>query len=177
MNELLQKVPSMEGVRKIGINEGEKFDVAGAHILWKVRAEDSAYSFTMNELTLAPGESVPVHSHTSAECFYVLSGEAHFFRIIDGQEDWVRATAGEVMLLPPNAMHGFLNRGSATCRLLGISTAAHQLFFDAVARADKETSFAAMPIPEAMGKIGALALRNYMYFPPVAVNPPEEKER
>lgn len=175
MNDLLQKVPSAEGVRKIGVGEGERFDVAGAHILWKVRAEDSAYAFTVNELTLAPGENVPAHSHTSAECFYVLSGEAHFFRVKDGKEDWLRVAAGEVVLLPPNAMHGFFNLGSATCRLLGISTAAHQLFFDAVARADAESSFAAMPMPEAMGKIGALALENHMYFPPVAVSPPEGK--
>jgi quercetin dioxygenase-like cupin family protein len=173
MNELLQKIPAVEGVRKIGVGEGEKFDVAGAHLVWKVKAEDSAYSFSVNELTLAPGESVPVHSHTSAECFYVLAGEVHFFRLKDGKEDWVRATPGELMLLSPNSLHGFVNLGEATCRLLGVSTAAHQTFFDAVVRADHESSFGAMALPEAMRKLGAIALGNGMYFPPVPVSPPQ----
>lgn len=46
----------MEGVRKIGVGEGEKFNVAGAYLVWKVKADDSAYSFSVNELTLAPVE-------------------------------------------------------------------------------------------------------------------------
>jgi quercetin dioxygenase-like cupin family protein len=167
VNELLKRIPAAEGVRKIGVGEGEKFDVAGAHFVWKVKADDSAYSFSVNELTLAPGESVPVHGHTSAECFYVLAGEAHFFRVKDGKEDWVRAITGELMMLPPNALHGFFNLGDEACCLLGVSTAVHQTFFDAVLKADRESSFATMALPEAMGKIGAIALENHMYFPPV----------
>ncbi len=175
MNELLHKIPASEGVRKIGLGEGETFDVAGAHILWKVRAEDSAYSFTVNELTLGPAESVPVHSHTSAECFYVLTGEVSFFHIEEGKESWIRATAGEMLLLPPNSLHGFHNVGRSVCRLLGVSTAAHQAFFDAVLRAENKSSFAAMAPPEAMGTIGAIAIENNMYFPPVTVEPPREE--
>jgi mannose-6-phosphate isomerase-like protein (cupin superfamily) len=173
MNDVLQRIPSVEGVRKIGVGEGEKFDVAGAHFVWKVKAEDSAMSFSVNEMTLETGEGVPVHSHTSAECFYVLTGEAHFFRFKDGKEDWVRATPGELMILPPNSLHGFFNFGGETCRLLGVSTAVHQTFFDAVQRADDESNFATMDLSEAMGKIGLIALDNHMYFPPVPVTPPQ----
>jgi quercetin dioxygenase-like cupin family protein len=170
MNDVFQSIPAVEGVRKIGRDEGESFDVAGAHFLWKVKAEDSAYSFSVNEMRLAPGEGVPLHSHTSAECFYVLTGEADFFRLKNGKEDWVRAEAGETMILPPNSLHGFLNRGNSVCRLLGISTAVHQTFFDAVAKADREISFATMAPLDTMGKIGAIALENHMYFAPVDIN-------
>ena len=170
MSEIFQSIPGVEGVRKVGRDEGEPFDVAGAHFVWKVKAADSAYSFSVNEMTLAPGEGVPLHSHTSAECFYLLTGEADFFRLQDGQEDWIRAKAGETMILPPNSLHGFFNRGTSVCRLLGISTAVHQTFFDAVAKVDRETSFASMDSFEAMGKIGAIALENHMYFPPVDIN-------
>jgi quercetin dioxygenase-like cupin family protein len=170
MRSVLQSIPAVEGVRKIGRNEGEKFDIAGAHLLWKVKAHDSAFAFSVNEMTLAPGEGVPVHSHTSAESFYVLEGSADFFRIHNGNEDWVRCETGELMILPPNALHGFLNRGTTQCRVLGISTAAHQTFFDAVADADRASSFASMPIQEAMGKIGQIALDNYMYFAPVDIS-------
>jgi len=74
------------------------------------------------------------------------------------------------MILPPNTLHGFFNRATSVCRLLGISTAVHQTFFDAVAKVDRETSFASMDPLEAMGKIGAIALENHMYFPPVDIN-------
>jgi hypothetical protein len=68
------------------------------------------------------------------------------------------------MILPPDSLHGFQNRGLSECRLLGISTAAHQAFFDAVADADRETSIALMPPYEAMEKIAQIALKNHMYF-------------
>jgi quercetin dioxygenase-like cupin family protein len=177
MSELLQSIPAVEGVRKVGVGEGEKFDVAGAHFLWKVKADDSAYSFSVNEMTLAPGDSVPVHSHTSAECFYVLEGRIKFFRLKDGKEDWVSAETGDLMILPPNSLHGFYNVSDGTGRLLGISTAVHQTFFDAVIKADHESSFTAMPPPEAMAKIGVIALLNHMYFPPVAISPQPDGEK
>jgi quercetin dioxygenase-like cupin family protein len=170
MNDILQTIQAIEGVRKVGRGEGEQFDVAGAHLIWKVKAEDSAYSFSVNEMTLAPGEGVPVHSHTSAESFYVLSGVADFFRVTDGKEDWVHCETGELMILPPNSLHGFYNRGSSDCRVLGISTAVHQTFFDAVADADRTSSFASMSPAEAMGKIAQIASENHMYFAPLDVS-------
>jgi quercetin dioxygenase-like cupin family protein len=177
MNDVFQSIPAVEGVRKVGRDEGESFDVAGAHLVWKVKAEDSAYSFSVNEMALAPGEGVPLHSHTSAECFYVLAGEADFFRLKDVKEDWVRAGAGETMILPPNSLHGFFNRGTSVCRLLGISTAVHQTFFDAVAKADREISFASMAPVDAMGKISGIALENHMYFPTVDINSSENRRK
>jgi quercetin dioxygenase-like cupin family protein len=167
MREVLQNIPAEEGVRRIGAGEGEKFDIAGAHLTWKVKALDSAYQFSVCEMTLAPGEGVPVHSHTSAESFYVLTGSVDFYRIHEGKEDWVYCEAGDLMILPPNSLHALHNRGLSVCRLLGISTAAHQTFFDAVAEADRETSFASMPPAESMRKIAQIALKNHMYFAPL----------
>jgi quercetin dioxygenase-like cupin family protein len=129
-----------------------------------VKAQDGAYSFSVNEMTLAQGKGVPLHSHTSAKCFYVLTGEAEFFRLRTGKEDWVRAQAGETMILPPNTLHGFFDLSNSVCRLLGISTAVHQTFFDAIAKADRDISFASMAPLDATGKICAIALENHMYF-------------
>jgi hypothetical protein len=81
-----------------------------------------------------------------------------------GEEDWVRCEVGELMILPPNSLHGLYNRGTSVCRLLGISTGVHQAFFDAVTEADRVSSFGAIPLKEAMGKIGKIALDNHMYF-------------
>jgi quercetin dioxygenase-like cupin family protein len=170
MSHNFSYIPALEGVRKVAFGEGEKFDVAGAHLVWKVRGEESAYNFSVCEMTLAPGEGVPLHSHTSAESFYVISGRADFFRLNDGKENWVRCEPGDVMILPPNSLHGFYNKGTSACRLLGISTAVHQTFFDAVAEAEREKSFSSLPPEEAMGKIAQIALNHHMYFAPVDIS-------
>ena len=81
--------------------------------------------------TLAPGEGVSLHSHASAEAFYVLSGTVDFFRLVDGEEDWIRCEAANLVIIPPNALHAFYNKTSEPCRILGISTPLHQAFFDA----------------------------------------------
>lgn len=80
MNTLFQKIPATEGVRRVAPSEGEKFDIAGAHLTWKAKGEDTGYSFSICVQDLAPGEAVPLHSHASPEAFYVLSGAADFFR-------------------------------------------------------------------------------------------------
>jgi quercetin dioxygenase-like cupin family protein len=90
MSRLFQSIPTTEGVRKLGPGEGQKFEIAGAHLTWKVKGEESGYAFSLCEQTLAPGQGVPLHSHASAEAFYVLAGTADFFRLVNGEEDWIR---------------------------------------------------------------------------------------
>ena len=64
MSTVFQSIPTTEGVRKLGPGEGEKFDIAGVHLTWKVKGEVRGYSFSICEQTLAPGEGVlrPVRS-------------------------------------------------------------------------------------------------------------------
>jgi gentisate 1,2-dioxygenase len=123
---------------------------------------------------LHPGEGVPLHSHSSPEVFYVLEGQADFFRVVDGKEDWIRCKTGTTMILPPNSLHAFYNKSSGLCRLLGISTQLHQTFFDAVASADQEEPFSSRPLSEAMERIAQIGLQHNMYFAPHGVNTPTE---
>jgi quercetin dioxygenase-like cupin family protein len=170
MNTLFQSIPTTEGVRKVGPGQGERFDIAGAHLTWKVKGEDSGYVFSICEQTLAPGEGVPLHCHPSAEAFYVLSGAADFFRLVDGEENWIRCETGGLMILPPNSLHAFYNTSSEPCCLLGISTQLHQAFFDAVATADKNRPFPSLPFPEAMRLVVEIGAQHNMYFAPVDVS-------
>ena len=170
MTVALQNIPATEGVRKVAPGEGERFDVAGAHLTWKVKAEDSGYAFSVCEQTLAPGEGVPLHSHSSPEVFYVLAGQTDFFRIVDGKEDWIHCENGSIMILPPNSLHALYNRSSEPCRLLGISTQLHQAFFDAVASADQREPFSVLPLSKAMARVAQIGLRHNMYFAPCDVN-------
>ena len=170
MNPTLQSIPATEGARKVAPGEGERFDVAGAHLTWKVKGEDSGYAFSICEQTLAPGEGVPLHSHSSPEVFYILAGQVDFFRVVDGKEDWIRCETGSTMILPPNSLHALYNRSSEPCRVLGISTQLHQVFFDAVATADRKEPFSALPLPKAMARVAQIGLRHNMYFAPYDVN-------
>ena len=172
MKANIQSIPATEGVRRVGRGEGENFDIAGAHLTWKARGEDTDYAFSICEQTLGPEEGVPLHSHASAEVFYVLSGAADFFRLVDGEEDWIRCETGDLMILPPNSLHAFYNKTSEPCRLLGISTPSHQAFFDAVASADKNRPFASLPFPEAMMLVAQIGAQHNMYFAPVDVSKP-----
>jgi quercetin dioxygenase-like cupin family protein len=172
MNRLFESIPATEGVRKIGLGEGEKFDIAGAHLTWKVKGEDSGYAFSICEQTLAPGEGVPLHSHPSAEAFYILSGAADFFRLVDGEGDWVRCEIGGLMILPPNSLHAFYNKTSEPCRLLGISTQLHQAFFDTIASADKSKPFSSLPHSEVMRVVAQIGAQHNMYFAPIDVSKP-----
>ena len=169
MSVALQNIPATEGARKVAPGEGERFDVAGAHLTWKVKGEDSGYAFSICEQTVAPGEGVPLHSHSSAEVFYILAGQVDFFRVVDGKEDWIHCETGSTMILPPNSLHAFYNRTSEPCRVLGISTQLHQAFFDAVASADQKDPFSALPRAEAMARIAQIGLQHNMYFAPYDV--------
>src|SRR5215831_18037119 len=172
MSVALENIPASEGVRKVAPGGGERFDVAGAHLTWKAKGEDTGYAFSVCEQTLAPGEGVPLHSHPSAEAFYVLSGATDFFRLVRGKEDWIRCETGDLTILPPNSLHAFYNKTSEPCRLLGISTPSHQAFFDAVASADKKESFASVPFPEAMSLIAQIGAQHNFYFVPVDITKP-----
>src|SRR5215831_21030157 len=94
MSVALKNIPATEGTRKVAPVEGEHFDVAGAHLTWKVKGEDSGYAFSICEQTFEPGEGVPLHSHSSPEVFFILTGQIDFFRMVDGKEDWLRCETG-----------------------------------------------------------------------------------
>ena len=130
MRETLQKIPAIEGARKVAPEEGERFDVAGAHLTWKVKGEDSGYAFSVCEQTLEPGEGVPLHSHSSPEAFYILVGQTDFLRITEGKEDWIRCEVGSTMILPPNSLHAFYNRSSERCCTCVAVLAASQPVWD-----------------------------------------------
>lgn len=70
MSVVLRNIRATEGARKVAPAEGERFDVAGAHLTWEVKGEDSGYAFSVCEQTVAPEEGVPLHSHSFPEAFY-----------------------------------------------------------------------------------------------------------
>lgn len=169
MSHLLQTIPTSECARKVEPGDGQRFDVAGAHLTWKVRGEDTGYAFSVCEQDLAPGEGVPLHSHPYAEVFYILDGPVDFFRVVNGKEDWIRCETGSTMILSGNTLHAFCNKASRTCRVLGISTQLHQAFFDAVERADRDLPFSSLPPSDVMTRVAKIGARYNVQFAPYDV--------
>lgn len=70
---------------------------------------------------MAPGETIPDHSHqTSREFYVVLNGRCRL--IVNGQS--YRLEAGDMLLLEPGDVHRLQNNGDEPFRLLVFKTSA-----------------------------------------------------
>ncbi len=93
----------------------------------------------------------------------------NFFRITNGEQETLTCEAGTTVIVPPNALHALFNQSDGKSRLLDISTASHQTFFDAVLRADKQEAFAGQKAQDAMERMGHIAEEYEMYLAPYDV--------
>lgn len=119
---------SVRNVVKTGKGQGSATQIGDIRILWKAEGEATGFQFSVDQVTLQPGQGVPLHRHAFAEFFYVVDGELDF-AFMDEQEavHWVRCSAGESVLAPPNAPHTFHNRSSGLATFVGVSTYQHEL--------------------------------------------------
>ena len=86
------------------------------------------YRWSMTQRRSGPA----AHFHrTISESFYVLSGDVQLY---DGR-DWVGATAGDFLHVPPGGVHAFRNESGAPADLLILFTpgAPREQYFEALA--------------------------------------------
>ncbi len=97
--------------------EGECVVIGGdTRCTFKVTGRDTDNHFGLFELEMDPGAigaRPHVHRHLT-EIFYVVEGEV---QLLAGEER-VAGTSGALLLVPPNAVHGFANTGSSPAKLL-----------------------------------------------------------
>lgn len=67
-----------------------------------------------------PGRGPRLHKHAYAELFFVLEGEATF---TDGNEERV-VRAGEIVIVPPDHPHAFVNSGTGVLRQIDVHLSA-----------------------------------------------------
>ena len=68
------------------------------------------------ESSIAPGSGPRRHRHPHAEVFVLVEGEGRF-SIDDAMFD---ARSGDILVVPPNAWHGFVNHAREPLRLVAI---------------------------------------------------------
>jgi quercetin dioxygenase-like cupin family protein len=142
---------------------GERYAIAGAQWTWKVRPKETKGSFCFFEMTVEPGQGVPLHVHSYTEAFYILDGELEF-QSADIRRAPTRCGQGDVVVAHHGVLHSFFNRSDRDARLLSISTAAHEPFFDAIVAEDRATPFSAMTPAQAFARIAEIGARTDCRF-------------
>jgi quercetin dioxygenase-like cupin family protein len=153
----------MNGLNTVKNATGESYDIAGAQWTWKVRGSQTDRGFCFFEMTVHPGQGVPLHVHGYPEAFYVLEGALEFHPG-DEKGTVLNCTAGDVVLANAGNPHAFFNRSQSSARLLSISTAAHEPFFDAIVEADRDRPFASMPAEDIASRVAAIGAQTGMLF-------------
>jgi quercetin dioxygenase-like cupin family protein len=96
---------------------GPNYDWTRDHTFVKVSAADTGGAYALMEDNLKREFSLGLHLHRQhAETFYVLEGNVDFY--IDG--DWMTATPGSTVHIPPGIPHAVALPGGQTGRMLMI---------------------------------------------------------
>lgn len=86
----------------------ELIDLIGGRLEVVARMGTSDSDTVLFRGQLAPGKSVPLHSHVDHECFYVLSGCIEVF-LADDMPSWRAIEAGHSLLVADSLKHSIRN--------------------------------------------------------------------
>jgi mannose-6-phosphate isomerase-like protein (cupin superfamily) len=81
-----------------------------------IGADHGGVSASVIFVDAEPGRGPRLHQHPYAELFFVLEGEGTFS---DGSHERV-VGAGEVVIVPPDTPHAFVNSGSERLRQIDV---------------------------------------------------------
>lgn len=96
------------------VNRDDLLRSAGAHEFEGARHGDVNVCFIL--IDMAPGEGVRLHAHPYEEVFIVQDGLATF--TVGTQT--LEVDAGQVVIVPPNTPHRFVNSGTGRLRQVDI---------------------------------------------------------
>lgn len=102
----------------------QSFDLFGPTVEFLVLPEESQNEFSVLRGVIPPGFSVPMHSHPSAEDFYIISG----------QTQALKQVPGDYFHVPSGARHAWRNVSGEPLVVLIITTARLGRFFQEAGR-------------------------------------------
>lgn len=89
-------------------------DIFGSLVTFQVRSAETDGAYAIVETVVPPGRSkLQMHVHAASETFQILDGEFEFHATRDGQTAVFRATAGDMVHIPPNIPHAYRNVASS----------------------------------------------------------------
>lgn len=86
----------------------------GVRVRWLITEETGAPTFAMRQFLVEPGGSTPRHAHGWEHEAFILSGHG----VVLGEEGEKEIEAGDVVFVPPDEEHQFLNTGEEELKFL-----------------------------------------------------------
>ena len=96
-------------------------DLPGDEVASRFVGRDHGASISVFIVRFPPGAGPALHRHPYEETFIVDEGRARF--TVEGA--LLDAEAGELVVVPAGAVHGFVNSGDAVLRLVSIQPSDH----------------------------------------------------
>jgi quercetin dioxygenase-like cupin family protein len=158
----MERTTDMAPSHVVRAAEGKRFDVLGAHLVWKARGEDTGDAFTVAVQTLSTQETIPRHQHRYAEVFYIMSGELEFTLFDGANAGTYTVGAGDTVVVAASIDHGVRNATDVPATLLDIASVSHQQFFDTVQREAAE--WEALTPDETMRRVGEIGRQHTLDF-------------
>lgn len=129
-SQLVKTMP-LPTVQKIGIGEGETVHPFDLSFSWKVKGLNTGFLFSVYEMTIKPGGTIPIHVHPFAEFFHILQGSVDAMGLdSDGRLTWTSLATGECANAPSGAPHGVKNRSSDLAKFLSVASFEHEESFN-----------------------------------------------
>jgi len=99
--------------------DGDRLQVLGSTMTVKTTSDDTAGTMEWVVVESGPGGDVVAHRHPWGEAYYILGGTVE----VHVGASRHHATAGDLVTIPPRALHGFRVM-SDSCRFLHVSIGA-----------------------------------------------------
>ena len=105
----------------VPLQPGKVVDEGGE--LRVLQGGDHGLHVSLMESRIMPGSGPLRHRHPHAEIFVIVDGNGRFE--VDGEQ--IEAEPGDVLIIPPNAWHRFVNQAAESLRLVAIHENARAL--------------------------------------------------
>jgi quercetin dioxygenase-like cupin family protein len=158
----MQKLPEAIDSHVVRDGAGQRFDVLGAHMVWKARGDDTDDTITVAVQTLAPNENIPPHRHSYPEVFYITSGTLLFTISRNSEEVDEAVSQGDTVVVAANSYHSVKNISSVNATLLDIACFKHQQFFDDVQ--EDHQSWQGLTPDQEMQRVGEIGHKHTLEF-------------
>ena len=87
-----------------------------------VAPDEAGADFCLIRGTMPAGTTVPLHSHSDVELFYVLEGSVESFASRNGIQGWTTVGMGDVVTIPGNTKHAWRNSSTFPAVMMMVTT-------------------------------------------------------